>query len=119
MYKKRRAVPVHLRPHPPFPSFAWVMTAQVNPPSPAYAYGYTRRVHAHARAKSNKRAYPPARRTVPPGLHQHPPSQPQFTTRPPPPPPTRTRTAAVLTAEGSSEKFMVNLSVWTPPSFYF
>ncbi|KAI9453982.1 hypothetical protein BJY52DRAFT_784681 [Lactarius psammicola] len=36
--------------HPPFPSFAWVMTAQANPPTHAYAYGYVQNAHAQARA---------------------------------------------------------------------
>ncbi|KAH9071110.1 hypothetical protein EDB83DRAFT_315535 [Lactarius deliciosus] len=36
--------------HPPFPSFAWVMTAQANPPTHAYAYGYVQNAHARARA---------------------------------------------------------------------
>lgn len=33
--------------YPPFPSFAWVLTTQANPPTPAYAYGYVQSVHAH------------------------------------------------------------------------
>src|SRR6266571_6294584 len=36
--------------HPPFPSFAWVMTAQANPPTHAYANGYVQNAHAQARA---------------------------------------------------------------------
>ena len=33
--------------YPPFPSFAWVITTQANPPAPAYAYGYVQSAHAH------------------------------------------------------------------------
>ncbi|KAI0306264.1 hypothetical protein B0F90DRAFT_728866 [Multifurca ochricompacta] len=33
--------------HPPFPSFAWVMTTQSNPPSKAYAYGYAQNANRH------------------------------------------------------------------------
>ncbi|KAF8476711.1 hypothetical protein DFH94DRAFT_103683 [Russula ochroleuca] len=49
--------------HPPFPSFAWVMTAQANPPTPAYAYGYVQNVHT-------RRTRIPARRVAPPGRHR-------------------------------------------------
>ncbi|KAH9991258.1 hypothetical protein BJV77DRAFT_1008482 [Russula vinacea] len=54
---------VHDRVHPPFPSFAWVMTAQANPPTPAYAYGYIQNVHA-------RRTHIPAHRAALPGRHQ-------------------------------------------------
>ena len=54
---------VHAHVHPPFPSFAWVMTAQANPPTPAYAYGYVQNVHAH-------RTRIPAHRTAPPRRHR-------------------------------------------------
>jgi len=65
MCKKRKdeLIRVHAHVHPPFPSFAWVMTAQANPPAQAYAYGYIRNAQAlHPR--------PLAHRVTPPGCHR-------------------------------------------------
>jgi hypothetical protein len=60
MCKKRN---IHVHVHPPFPSFAWVMTAQANPPTQAHAYGYIRNARAlHPRLL--------AHRTTPPGRHR-------------------------------------------------
>jgi len=102
MYKKHRDLPIRQYPHPPLPSFSWVMTAEANPPSPAYAYGYIRNARAH------NSVCLPARGALPPGLHEYPPSHPRSSTRPPPSP-TRARTAAILATERSSEKLMVSL----------
>ena len=119
MYKKHRDLPIRQYPNPPFPSFAWVMTVQVNPPSPAYAYGHIRncRAQARARARAHNSICIPARRSLPPGLHECPPSHPRSSTRLPPSP-TRTRTSAILAAERSSEKLMVNLYKH-PPLYLF
>ena len=112
MYKKHRDLAIRQYPHPPLPSFAWVMAAQANPPSPAYAYGYIRNAQAHSRPRARARAhnsnYLPARRSLPPGLHEYPPSRPHSTTRLPPSP-TKAKTTPILAAEHSSDKFMVNL----------
>lgn len=43
---KDELIHIHARVHPPFPSFAWVMTAQANPPTQRYAYGYIRNAQA-------------------------------------------------------------------------
>lgn len=119
MYKKHRDLPIRQCPHPPFPSFAWVITAQANPPSPAYAYGYIRNVRAHARPRprAHNSICLPARGALPPGLHEYPPSLKRSSTRPPPSP-TRARTAAVLAAERNSEKLMetVDYRYDDPPS---
>ncbi|KAF8470422.1 hypothetical protein DFH94DRAFT_209729 [Russula ochroleuca] len=102
---------VHLQPHPPFPSFSWVMTAEANPPSPAYAFGYVR----NARAQSGKHTRPPARRTVPPG-HQQQPQYPRPTRPAPAPPATRAKAGAV--AAEHDDNLMVNPSTFAP-SFFF
>jgi hypothetical protein len=104
MCKKRRDKPVRVPPRPPFPSFAWVMTAQSNPPpSPAYACGYGR--NAHARSGTHGRL--PARRTLPHGCH-HQPRCPRSTR--PSRLPTRAKATGGLTAE-RDEQFMVNPSI--------
>ncbi|KAH9993856.1 hypothetical protein BJV77DRAFT_343978 [Russula vinacea] len=104
----------HVQPHPPFPSFSWVMAAQANPPSPAFAYGYVR----NARAQSGMHTRPPARRTVPPELHQQP-RHPHSAKPPQPPPPQRaTRAKGGAVAAEHDESFMesVDYRFHDPPS---
>jgi hypothetical protein len=94
MCKKHQDQLVHVYVHPPFPSFAWVMTAQANPPTPAYAYGYIQNAQA-------LRTRPPAHRATPPGRHR---SYPR-SSRPPP-------SSARVEVEARDGKFMVGRSIY-------
>ena len=111
--KKRRAQLIH----PPFPSLAWVMTAEANPPSSAYAYGYVR----NARVQSGMRAHArlPGQCAVPPARPPLPRSPRSTKPLPPPPPPTMAKAATVPVEHNGT--FMVNPSLstflWTPTFF--
>ncbi|KAN0141013.1 hypothetical protein V8E53_001457 [Lactarius tabidus] len=86
--RPRSPVPVH----PPFPSFAWVMTTQANPPTDAYAHGYVQ----NARALTQRQTHLPASRNTHHESYSYQPN-PQRTTKPllqPPP------------AEATHEMFM-------------
>ena len=61
-YTNRPHSPVPV--HPPFPSFAWVMTTQANPPSDAYAHGYVQNAHTHTRALTQRQTGLSASRTT-------------------------------------------------------
>jgi hypothetical protein len=90
MCKKHKDELIHV--HPPFPSFAWVMTAQANPPTQAYAYGYIR----NAQIPQPRLL---AHRATPPGRHR----RYACSSRSPPPP-------AQAKIEPCDEKFMVGPS---------
>ena len=96
---KDHLIHVHAHVHPPFPSFAWVMTAQANPPSLAYSYGYIQNARTlHTRL--------PAHRATPPGRHR-----PYPRSSRPTPSPARARAKI----EPCDEKFMVSrsgLEIW-------
>jgi hypothetical protein len=86
---KDELIHLHFHVHPPFPSFAWVMTAQANPPMQAHAYGYIRNAQAlHPRLLA-PRGTPPRRR------------RPYARSSRLPPPPARAK------IEPRDEKFMV------------
>ena len=72
----RKSQHLPTRVHPPFPSFAWVMTVQANPPSAAYAYGYVQNAHTDMQMQLKLRL--PAHR----GLNW--PCYPRSTAKPPP-----------------------------------
>ncbi|KAI9453971.1 hypothetical protein BJY52DRAFT_783202 [Lactarius psammicola] len=74
--------------HPPFPSFAWVMTAQANPPTHAYAYGYVQNAHAQTRAltQTQVQTHLPASCAAPQGCYwPNPHSAKPLLSSPPPP----------------------------------
>jgi len=58
--------------HPPFPSFAWVMTAKMNPPTRAYTYGYVQNARAHARAQPQMQTQPQTRLPASCSAHREP-----------------------------------------------
>jgi hypothetical protein len=91
MCKKHKDELIHVHVHPPFPSFAWVMTTRANPPTHAYAYGYIRSAQARPRLLV-QRATPPGRDRPYARSSRSPPSLPR------------------ATIESCDEKFMVGRS---------
>ncbi|KAF8259389.1 hypothetical protein EI94DRAFT_1707145 [Lactarius quietus] len=96
--RHRSPIPVH----PPFPSFAWVMTAQANPPTDAYAHGYVQNAHSHTRALTQRQTRLPAHCTPHHGSYQ---SNPR-TTKPLLPPPSLASAPAEVTPIATHEMFM-------------
>jgi len=110
MKKKHQHPPIHV--YPPFPSFAWVMTAQANPPAPAYAYGYIQSAHVHNGIHPNPHPRLPAHRVSPRARHCWPHLR---STKSRSPPTTRAAkskgpaaAAVAAAAVAHNEKFMVN-----------
>ncbi|KAH9966154.1 hypothetical protein BJV74DRAFT_799574 [Russula compacta] len=77
MHKKHQRPPSHV--HPPFPSFAWVMTAQANPPARAYANGYIHSAHLHNGMHTHTHTRLPAHRAAPRFGRHRPNPHPRFT----------------------------------------
>ncbi|KAH9955233.1 hypothetical protein BC827DRAFT_1158330 [Russula dissimulans] len=97
MYEKHRRPLVHV--YPPFPSLAWVMTAEANPPSRAYAHGYVQSAHAHVHRNTTRTlARISAHRAASCACHR--PSS--HSTRTPSPPSAWTRDAAAAAAAAAT-----------------
>ena len=96
-----------IRVHPPFPSFAWVMTTQANPPTDAYAYGYVQNAHTQSLPLTQRRTHLPGSCVAHHECYQsnHRTAKPFI---PPPPPP-----SAEVSSIATHEMFMVG------PLFFF
>ena len=90
-----------IRVHPPFPSFAWVMTTQANPPTDAYAYGYVQNAHTQSLPLTQRRTHLPGSCVAHHECYQsnHRTAKPFI---PPPPPP-----SAEVSSIATHEMFMV------------
>jgi len=97
MYEKHRRPLVHV--YPPFPSLAWVMTAEANPPSRAYAYGYVQSARTHVHRNTTRAlAHLSAHRAASCACHQPSP----HSTRAPSPPSAWTTDAAAAAAASAA-----------------
>ncbi|KAF8259855.1 hypothetical protein EI94DRAFT_1812610 [Lactarius quietus] len=93
--RPRAPIPVH----PPFPSFAWVITAQANPPTHAYAHGYVQNAHTHTHSLTQRQTRLPAPYTVHHGPYQSNPRTSKTLLPPPSPAPALPEVTPIATHE--------------------